>query len=794
MATRNRIRILLLALVVLSFPRAADSCGPMFLKAVFTRPDGPDKPMSRFAEGRLGVVLPTWWRAYLAVAYRYLDGRPLTAAERISLQQHWDVDRRLDPYTRTDALRAWLSLRQKYAQAAPPANLSRYSDPKFEYPLNCNPPAFRTATDTLQRRARRYGAASPELQQWIAAQDLVFENCHAEDPPAGSEKFIPASLPGNARPLRCADRAYQIAAAYFYQADWQRARREFDAIAHDKASPWQAVSAYMVARSLIREAAAAAPQGQTYDLALLRQARNQLQLVMRDPQYRAMQDAAREMLDLVLYRLEPQEYRQYLAASLASGKSGSAYGQQLVDYTMALNGLLDGDPPLPGVNPWEPTYERRLQEWRNNRYSALETLRADKLTDWLLTMQSGSEAAIEHSLARWRQTRSLAWLVAAASKVNGTNAAAAELLQAAAGVDAQSPAFATLAYQRARLLRESGKPDAARELVETILGHSESLPLSATNLFRAELLRDTNDMERFTGLLGSTPVLLTYDNDEEPDPQCYDPTCNLVFYGSAAPALHAKLAPQFDTAAAQVLNARVSTDVLAQLAQSPALPENLRRRLALATWARAAFLDQPEIARAVSGAAEAAEPRLKSFIDAYDAAKNSDERLFAAVFAVLHFPGLRPFVDGPYPRTTPFAQMDELRDNWWCRDAGTAPQRTNYDKAERYPGAGASEGARPPADFPGFLTAAQRERAEEEWKRLNANGIAGRFLARIALDWGRAHPGDPRVPEALHYAVRATHLGCGDGKPNGIGGAAFRLLHRNYPNSEWAKQTPYWYR
>ena len=55
------------------------------------------------------------------------------------------------------------------------------------------------------------------------------------------------------------------------------------------------------------------------------------------------------------------------------------------------------------------------------------------------------------------------------------------------------------------------------------------------------------------------------------------------------------------------------------------------------------------------------------------------------------------------------------------------------------------------------------------------------------------HPKDPRVPEALHLAVRATRVGCTDVGSSAESKAAFQLLHRQYPQSEWAKNTKYYF-
>jgi len=57
------------------------ACGPFFFDDVFVRPLRPDHP-KLFAQGKIGILLPTYPRADLAVAYRYLNAGTLTPEEQ----------------------------------------------------------------------------------------------------------------------------------------------------------------------------------------------------------------------------------------------------------------------------------------------------------------------------------------------------------------------------------------------------------------------------------------------------------------------------------------------------------------------------------------------------------------------------------------------------------------------------------------------------------------------------------------------------------------------------------------
>jgi hypothetical protein len=62
------------------------------------------------------------------------------------------------------------------------------------------------------------------------------------------------------------------------------------------------------------------------------------------------------------------------------------------------------------------------------------------------------------------------------------------------------------------------------------------------------------------------------------------------------------------------------------------------------------------------------------------------------------------------------------------------------------------------------------------------------------MSWSMAHPEDPRVPESLYRLVRVTRYSCRGVATNGaISKAAFDLLHKRYPASDWTGQTSYWF-
>src|SRR5437773_4187057 len=154
------------------FPHWMYSCGPFFDYAVFTYQTHPGFPLKNYAAGEIGIPQPTYARSYLVIAYRYYSGVPLNAAEQAAAQQLWAY--RLDlgwPGADSDD---WLRVRKLVpgVQSTNVENLKTLSG--YEGYLPCSTDAFATAADTLNAHIKRFGASSPVVTDWLAAQDERF--------------------------------------------------------------------------------------------------------------------------------------------------------------------------------------------------------------------------------------------------------------------------------------------------------------------------------------------------------------------------------------------------------------------------------------------------------------------------------------------------------------------------------------------------------------------------------------------------------------------------------------------
>jgi hypothetical protein len=734
------------------------ACGPFTLEAIFVHTVHPGFPLERYAAGHVGVVQPSYARSYLYVAYRYLSGGSFSAAEQKALTELWKERLGLEgPAAGDDEwTKSWLAARKKVvAQDPAPISVYRSREKPNEYEsyLNCQKDAFDTAIATLEQRIAKYGAESTQAKTWVEGQDQVFSNC-------GGGSSIPAQLPGDADALARADRAYQIAAANFYSTNLDEARKDFEAIAADANSPWQHNAVYLVARALIRKASLGPAEQKQESLS---QAESQLKKILADKKLSSLHAASTRLLNLVRLRLHPAERLRELAQALTAKTVDPNLKQDLWDYTTLLDSFLEAD----------------------DETKARELPREDDLTDWLVTLQ-GEKDSLEHALSRWQATHANTWLIAALSHVDSKHPQAPQLMEAALNVATElnvksnSAAFITTRFHAIRLLAEFGKSAEARNLIDELLKiRSGQLDQSTLNLLASQRLATAATLAEFLADAAHVPAALSWNDDGREVPTDEEE-------GSDATKSQ-KGKPFFDVDAAHAINQQLPLSVLKEAAKATALPAGPRRDLVQATWLRAALLGDTKTAEELAPILTKLVPQLAESLSTYQLSTDPDEKKFAAIFAWLKAPGLEPVVDAGIGREMPLMEQDSYRDNWWCTSYIVPATAEENSEVVQF----TATTTNPP---PRFLSPQEVERGAKEWAALRALGTAPNYISKQVIQWANTHPNDPRVPEALHLAVKTTRYGCTDKDTARWSKAAYDLLHRKYPNSPWTKKTPYWFK
>ena len=726
------------------------ACGPFLTDYRPVQTISPAHP-DTFARGSVGVVRPKFARRYLVQAYRRFSGQsPLVnVVERPCCETPPQAQAHAE-----SPPEAWWAFRDAILGA--PARLPgqqpflRLQRPigNYQWIDNCLDNAFVVALGTGKARSEQFGAGSSALRDWVRAQDAVFSNCH------GDALVLPDAAPQDADPLILADRAYQTAAAYFYALRYDEAARRFRAIAGDVASPWRGYGRYLAARALIRQGTV--PDPPVADA--LRQAESELRQILNDASAASLHASARGLLDFVVGRVRPAERLRAVSRTLTG--SASVGDQDLRDYQRLMDRLV-GD---------TTQYD----------YDAIDDrdaiIGSSDLNDWVIAMQGSGNAALQRALERWNHGGGVPWLVAAMWKVEPRDEAAPELLADAARVRASSPAYATLAFLRVRLLAARGDITRARALLASLPGSPQpGFEAETLNLLAAERMMLAANMQE---LVASAPRTIVAES---------------MGAGSSAPRGATSRVPVFDADAEVVFSQRLPLARLVELVTAGTLPDRLQLKVASAAFTRAVLLKRYDEARTLVPVLRRLAPVLRADLDRVERAPSPADRHIAAVRLLLRTPGMRARVigaedDESLRRREPARTFDHtFRRNWWCSFApGDAELALPDAELLRL-----IYGEAVPA--PSFLTAADHDALRSELAALARLGSAPNYLAREAVEWAKSRSGDGDAAEGLALAVEGTRWGCTDQRTTGFSKSAYQTLHLLFPSSEWARRTKYWY-
>ncbi len=701
-----------------------------FFRAAVFVSTRPENPVT-YVDGNLGVLQRTYSRSDLLVAWRVLTKQPLTDVEKKALASG---PGQTAPSSSSVPQPSWRDLRNTVPGLGELRFVSDQRELKdYQFFTNCGDDAFINARNTLAARIATYGISSAEVKDWAAAQDIVFQNCDK-----GSA--LPAPAAASTPALLRADRGYQIAAANFYAMNYDASAEQFMAIAGDKSSPWRKYGVFLAARSFIRKATVGPlrlenPE-QTPPDASLKRAEELLAQVLRDPSAQELHASARRLQSFVALHLHPHEQLRMLSATLSKPSRDPNFKQQVTDYL----------------------------------YLMAQAGAKDEMGEWIDYVREGSSEE-DKVLARWKQNpNELPWLIAALMSASQKSADNNALIDAALKVPANSPAYPSARYHAARLLLTKGDLAAARQLIDAYLAKApKDLPHSAVNAFmilRGEAASDVADFAHFAVLM---PVSEDWDygSDGGPEGLCSAKT---------------KCTPMIPATVGDALN-HMPASMLVRIAQNSDAPFPLRRGAALVAFERGILLQDFQVADNAAHAATELSPADAADLADYMRSQGKEQKQFVAAVVMLRWPGAAPAFLTDTIRDEPMRKIDNFRRNWWCDSLFSAR------KQAATPGAKVEKIA-----YPKFLTLEERAGVEHESEKLQSIDSAPNYLGRMVTSWARSHQDDARVPEALYLVVRSTRYGCTDEDSGTVSKTAFDMLHKNYPNNEWTRKTPYYFK
>lgn len=434
---------------------------------------------------------------------------------------------------------------------------------------------------------------------------------------------------------------------------------------------------------------------------------------------------ARRLLQLAQLRTRPGEVLAALDARLNATPVPDTIGQDVRDYYVA---------------------------YRDGGGAAANKL---PFAAWLTAMRGGAPDG--DVLQRWRATGQAQWLVAALATVTSDTAGLDALLTAAAKVDAGAPAYLSARYHLARLGADSV---AALSIVDAALA-LPGLRIEDINAFKRigmKRARSLDDVARFAARQSAM----------------------------AAPGDQWR---SLDTEGAALLNHGITLDMLAQLSANTSVPQQMRHEILTVAWTRALVLDRRDLVDALAPGIMAGYPQARAQVAALRKERSRVVRRGLGAVLLAQYPGMvgvltdRQVLAGPANeilKSNPHISdaTTDSRENWWCSFATDMPgygwNAPDKEAADAAPVV--------PADW---LSAAARARLTAERIALRGASNGADFLAPLVMDYARAHPTDPRLPDALANLIHAAG-GCTRGD---LTAAMFRHLHKYFPRSAPARRT-----
>lgn len=764
-----KIGMMVAALSLCLSPLKAYSCGPFFDETVFSYQFHPDIPLKFFADGKLGVLEPSFARSYLFAAYRELSGKALSPAEQTAIVKVWETRMTNgDVFVGNDgtAVDKWVAERNKISGLKKIDRLSTDRSPSLSEEdstntyLNCPEDAFKSAITTLKEKVTKYGATSSNVKDWVTAQDAVFSHCAGPDYKWDAKKYdpeppFPTNAPATADTATKADRAYQIASANFYAQKFDQAVKEFDAIAKDEASPYHSIAPYLAARCMVRKGSLP----KKYDVNALQNAQQRLKAVIGDAKTSAeIRDSATKLLSFIAIRETPDATLKELATKLSSGGANNNFGQDVIDYTYMLDKYFGWSVDNDTQDPV--------------KLSLIPKSAQTDLTDWIASIQSVEPLAEQLALHMWKETKSTLWLVPAIMHAKPADKDTAALIDAALHVESTSPAYLTVRYYALKLLVDLKDSTRAHKVVSEVLA-DKNLPPSSLNLFLDQKVRLATTLAEYwadavrvsSGAMNDSAGIETPDDFDKAEAK------TSWYVGPSA----------FSPAAANVINELIPLNVLTTASWNNwALAQ--RRDYLQAVWTRAILLNDDKVVAQVTPLLAAQNPLLTKLLNEYKTVTNPDQKKFLSTYILVMDPAMRPYITPGSLRQAEFNKIEDFQDNWWCPSgAPNKDQDSGAPKKEAKP-------------KPAFLNAAQLAQAAAEDKRLIAIGSGPTYiLTELIAYTKKAGVKDKRLPEALYHAIRSPKFACHDKATSALSKTAFQILHKEFPHNPWTDKTQYWY-
>lgn len=768
------------------FSGPSEACGPFFTSYIYA-PDEFDRyyPLvghEAILNSEYGIILSNWGSEYMYPIYSDLINKKFTDKIKGALTSFYEGTY----YPRNnidDAIKQWQEARKLVTSKEKQINAYKYDEDGYYIYANCLSSSFITAAETLEERAKIYN--KEEIKEWLDGQDAVFANCgQAEELGFSSDLtafignksgsfidffariydfikgifakvflFFRNIFPGeekvskqisaiNASELLKYDKEYQQAAAAFYQNNFEEAEELFKKIADNQKSPWRGYSALALARVYIRD--------QQYDKAIA-----QLEKILRDNYLSQFHKAAKSSISFVNFRINPKQEMKNNEEVLFASNDSNEIVNNLENFSSLFYRNFHYGFWFWAKDISEDEYNEYFDDYE--KYVFKE---GGDFSKWLYVWWNPKGADyLNFALQKYEEQKSLPWLLASLKLMTPDNPSRDKIIQDSLKIPEKSSAYFTATYYRLKLFIKMGKKQEVKELIDRLLNtiNFEKMPSVKNHLYDlkmqvADNLRDVLSYSMMT-------VVATDDEDTavspvQTDEKFLDKRIKIFF------------------------NEYLPMEKWVEIASNNELfPDSVKEQIRYIAFVRAFLLDDIAAAGKMANLLSVNDKTAQRDFADFLRVSNIEEKKFAAALVILDYPRLGNVLNGKIDEAIgieSFKGMDPYNYDWWS---------CSYENHKDYD-----------LEFvKKFISSQEVEKAQLENKKIY-NITFPNYLPDLVINYAIKNQNDPRVPEALHLVVIYNRFaGCKDDETTNFSKKAFQLLHKNYPNNYWTKETPYYY-
>lgn len=651
--------------------------------------------------------------------------------------------------------------------------------------LNCYPDAFSNAARVAEARLEKYQKDKEALAVWLQNQDLVFQTCSS----LGAKVFEQwKALPKEAPTWLVHDNAYQHAAAQFYLNNYDEAMKEFVAIGNTPDSPWVGLAQYMQLRVTVR--------GLGGDhMSSLSKAEVQARI-----------EPALKLANDLLKNPALKMYYDSIARLVAALKTRTL---KRMERLMAIAPVLEKAPVnAEAMREFEGNYRQFLldYQWGEDDARLDGQVQPPDFLDWLVTMRglSGNdystlfekdkqEDVANHGYEQWQKKKTQPWLFAAAAQMSVQDKRYSEIVKDLEKIDAKQVGFFAAQLYLIRHAAFHQQTKQVRQLGLPLWKQAKNMNPTDRNILASLLLPTSQNEDEF--LMWAKRVEIVREDPENPENK--EPAKSVF--------------DVWDEDAKAVYNAYLPVRVQARVLKKAKLSNADKLSLYEVIWSRAIRTDQLHVAReaaaqilALRSASEA--PMKKStkanlekmskLSNKADVGRMILERLTAEEDKMEDFRESDLYrysgeVGNDFSKNRMSEQSTSNKENYG--EASRCQYRRAYFDAQNQLFVQSLQESLI-IESPVWLSNEDRKQASEEWAVLSKLDPLAIEHFKTIYAYEKTHANDPIVPHALYIAIRMTRYEC---KSPGLGKwskEAFTHLKKQYPNSEWAKSTKYWYK